>query len=37
LDEAAVMELLSARGVTDHVASRQLVTVMQRAFVRAIS
>lgn len=37
LDEAAVMEVLSARGITDHVASRQLVAVMQRAFVRAAS
>jgi aerobic carbon-monoxide dehydrogenase medium subunit len=37
LDEVAVMELLMARGITDPVASRQLVTVMQRAFVRAMS
>ncbi|MGA2995038.1 FAD binding domain-containing protein [Bradyrhizobium sp.] len=37
LDEAAVMELLTARGITDPVACRQLVTVMQRAYVRAMS
>jgi len=37
LDEAAVMDVLSARGITDPVASRQLVTVMQRAFARAMS